>query len=408
MSSNGANSRPKILVFLGRYLPGFNSGGPVRTISCMVEALSSYFDFYIVTLNRDSGSDEVYTTVRTGDWNAVGMAQVYYTPRFTLPEMKRLAAELQPDAIYLNGFFSTSSILGLTARKLKAFGRTPIVLATRGDLAGGALGLKSKKKRFYIQVAKSLRLYENLLWHASSDREKAEMLRELTSFGVTKDKIHVAPDLGFGYQNTTAQRPRKIPGEARFITVGRLSRMKNLPFALERLAEVTGTVSLDIFGPLEDRELWAECQAKIKSLPVTVTVRNHGRVDPAGVIGELATRHFFLLPTLGENYGHVIIEGAAAGCPVVISNRTQWLGLTEKGVGWDLALDDVATWRTVLQECVDMDEDRFKSMSERASEFGRSVMNNAANLEANIELFRRAVAMNRGQRQQTFAAGVAK
>ena len=379
----------------------------MRTISCMVEALAPYFDFYIVTLNRDSGSGEPYTTVQTGTWNAVGMAQVFYTPRFTLSEMRRLADELRPDAIYFNGFFSTSSVLGMVKRRLGGFRGVPVILAARGDLAGGALGLKSAKKRLYIRLANTLGLYQNLLWHASSEREKAEMLRELDAFDVSEKQIHVAPDLGFGYEQLRAAgSPKKIPGEAAFVTVGRITRMKNLPFTIDRLGELKGKMSLDIFGPLEDRELWAECETKIKTLPGNVAVRYHGAIDPASVIGELATRHFFILPTLGENYGHVIIEGASAGCPVVISNRTQWLGLAEKKVGWDVPLEDIDQWRTVMQGCVDMDDEQFRMMSSRVAEFGRSVMNSVTNLNANIALFRRAIAMRRNS--EPIATGAAK
>lgn len=408
MPSNGPKTRPKILVFLGRYLPGFNSGGPVRTVSCMVEALTSHFDFYIVTLNRDSGSREVYKTVRTGAWNSVGMAQVFYTPRFTLAEMRRIAEELRPDAIYFNGFFSSSSVMGMLKRRFGGFGDVPAVVATRGDLAGGALGLKSTKKRLYIRLAKALGLYRNLLWHASSEREKSEMLRELAAFGVRDEQIHIAPDLGFGYEAGGDSRPKKMPGEARFITLGRMTRMKNLPFTLDRLAELRGKVSLDIFGPMEDRELWAECERRIKALAANITVTNHGAIDPAGVIGELATRHFFILPTLGENYGHVIIEGAAAGCPVVISDRTQWQKLAEKQVGWDISLEDAEAWRSTLQHCVDMDDAQFQLMSARSADFGRSVMNSAANLTANIELFRRAVSMAPRVRRDAIAAEATK
>ncbi len=406
MSSIGPNSRPKILVFLGRYLPGFNSGGPVRTISCMVEALAQEFDFYIVTLNRDAGSKHPYTTVRTGSWNPVGMSQVFYTPSFSLKEMRRLADELRPDVIYFNGFFSTSTVLGLLKRKLGGLKGVPVVLATRGDLASGALGLKSQKKKLYIEVAKLLGLYKNLLWQASSERERSEMLRELRSFGIGEEDIHVAPDLGFGYHSCGKARPKKIAGEASFITVGRITRMKNLPFTIDRLRELKGKISLDIIGPLEDRGLWSECEAKIKELPANVTVRYHGAINPDGVVGELATRHFFILPTLGENYGHVIVEGAAAGCPIVISDRTQWLGLPEREVGWDIPLENVGQWRSVLQNCVDMNEEQFQIFSQRASDFGRSVMNSAENVKANVELFRRALRMRGKIPGKSLATGV--
>lgn len=384
-------AKPKILALIGCYLPGFNSGGPVRTVSCMVEALAPHFEWKLVTLNHDSGSEEIYASVRTHEWNQVGSGQVYYIPRWTMATVARLVHEVNPDILYLNGFFSTSSITALLARRRGMLPSVPIVLATRGDMAGGALGLKSAKKRSYMRLARFTRLYGSLLWHASSVREKTEMLQQLGAFGVTPEMIHVAPDLGFGYEMRPLEKPEKCPGAARFVTLGRLVRMKNPLFSVARLAELKGEVSLDVFGPAQDPELLSEFEQRIKSLPPNVTMHFHGPIEPDRVLDELSQRHFFLLPTLGENYGHVIIEGAAAGCPPVISDRTQWLGLGKQGVGWDLSLDDVSRWRQVLQTCVDMGQQEYRAMSQRAAEFGRTVMSNKENVDANVELFRRAL-----------------
>jgi glycosyltransferase involved in cell wall biosynthesis len=234
------------------------------------------------------------------------------------------------------------------------------------------------------------------------------MLQQLGAFGVTQEMIHVAPDLGFGYEMRPLERPEKRSGGARFVTLGRMVRMKNPLFAVERLAELKGEVSLDVFGPAQDAELLGEFERRVASLPPNVTVKFHGPVEPDRVLDELSQRHFFLLPTLGENYGHVIIEGAAAGCPVVISDRTQWLELEKQGVGWDISLDDVARWRQVLQACVDMDEQEYRTTSRRASEFGRAVMNSRENLEANFELFRRALNPESSRTPGSLATGVSR
>lgn len=363
----------------------------MRTISCMVEALAPYFEFRIVTLNHDSGSADVYDSVQTNAWNQVGSAQVYYIPKWSVSTVQRIAREILPDLIYLNGFFATSSIYGLLTKKMGKLPDVPVIIASRGDLAGGALGLKSAKKRLFMRLMRTAGFYRKLRWHASSEREKSEMLAQLQTFGVMPEDIWVAPDLGFGYGEIPGGRPVKQPGEARFVTVSRISRMKNLPFALERLGELSGKVSLDIFGPVEDQELWAECQRKIATLPANVAVQYHGPVEPERVLVEMSQRHFFILPTLGENYGHVIVEAAAAGCPVVISDRTQWLGLRDQNSGWDISLEDRARWRSILQGCVDMVGEQYESMAESASRFGRSVMQSRENLNANVDLFRRTI-----------------
>lgn len=386
--STQSDMRPKILVFVGHYLPGFRSGGPARTLSCLIEALSAEFDFYVCTLNYDTGEKEPYTSVHSNAWNQVGSAKVYYVPRFTVAGIRRIVEELRPDLLYFNSFFSSVTIQGLIARRTAQLSGIRTVLATRGEMAPAALRIKRWKKRSYMLIANLFGIYKGVAWQASSDREKVDIIRELSSFGVREEGVHVASDLGFGYQASTASTPPKVEGSAHFVTLSRIVPMKNLPYSLDRMAELNGRVTLDIFGPVEDQQVWRECEQKISTLPENVCVRFLGPLEPARVLGELGQRQFFILPTLGENYGHVIIEGAAAGCPIIISDRTQWLDLQRAGVGWDISLEDRAMWNSVLQRCVDMGEMEYRKMSTEAMIFANQVMGSEANLKANFALFR--------------------
>ena len=57
------------------------------------------------------------------------------------------------------------------------------------------------------------------------------------------------------------------------------------------------------------------------------------------VLSALSGHDLFFLPTLGENYGHVIHEALLSGSQVLLSDQTPWRGLTEAGLGWDLPLE---------------------------------------------------------------------
>lgn len=44
-----------ILILMGRYLPGYKDGGPVRTIVNLVDILGNEYNFNIMTSDRDHG-----------------------------------------------------------------------------------------------------------------------------------------------------------------------------------------------------------------------------------------------------------------------------------------------------------------------------------------------------------------
>ena len=57
------DQKPVILTFVRYYLPGYRSGGPVRTIANMVEALGDEFEFRIVTADRDKFDGDPYSGI---------------------------------------------------------------------------------------------------------------------------------------------------------------------------------------------------------------------------------------------------------------------------------------------------------------------------------------------------------
>ena len=95
-----------ILIFLRHYLPGFQSGGPVRSVSNMVEELSDVYDFRIITSDRDYLAHTPYPNSDKG-WQVVGGAQVLcLSPaEQTWVNITRLAREVQADIIYINSLF---------------------------------------------------------------------------------------------------------------------------------------------------------------------------------------------------------------------------------------------------------------------------------------------------------------
>ena len=100
----------KVLVFIDWYLPAFKAGGPISSVSNMIELLSDDMSFFIVTGNKDLNSDQPLRGVECNTWQKVKNAHVIYLDKKSqnFKFLKKIVNEIQPDKIYLNGIFSSS------------------------------------------------------------------------------------------------------------------------------------------------------------------------------------------------------------------------------------------------------------------------------------------------------------
>lgn len=384
--------RLKILIFVACYLPGHKAGGPIRTIANMVEVLGDDFDFYIVTSDRDLGDEAPYSGVIADNWCQVGKAKVYYTSpsKRRLSHFKSLISEIEHDILYLNSLFNpVFTLLPLVIwNGLKVTPGVPIIVATRGELSAGALQIKKYKKMFFLRFAKALNLYSGVLWHASSLDEKDRLL---AMFGGSI-LVHVASNLPNPIPVFMQSEPLKsYPEQLRVIFISRISRIKNLEFALKILAQSCLSIRFDIWGPLEDQSYWNQCQTAIKSLPSNVHVQYYGALEHAEVNRKLSQYDLFFLPTRGENYGHIIAEALSAGTPVLISDQTPWHNLDQAGVGWDLALNDESGFLDALNSTLARIQRDRLGWRRQVHDYAVKHLTDPELIEVNRQLFHRAI-----------------
>lgn len=375
-SNQKDNVKPQILVICNYYLPGYKRGGGLRTLVNMVERFSDRFDFRVIT--RDHDGDKIsYSSVKVGEWNAVDGAQVFYLPqnKVTLSKLRELVIEVKPETIYLNSIFSTLTIFLLTLRKLKLIPQVNIIIAPEGELSDGALQLKAHKKKLFVTFAKITGLYRNIIWKTTAHLEESETRR----FEERGGNFFVAPNIPSrqilaNYQENF--KPEKKIGEAKIIFLSRFMRKKNFKWLVENLNDIKGNLIIDIVGPIEDEEYWRETEPLLKNLPPNIKVEYKGLLEYEKVMPKLSEYHFFILPTLGENFGHVFIEALGAGCPLIISDRTPWLDLEQKQIGWDIALENPGRWQEILNCCVNMDEISYSKLSQNSRSFALQWLRN--------------------------------
>jgi len=341
------SKKPKVLILTQWYIPAFKAGGPITSVYNLVEALKSDIDFWLICGNRDHGSIEDLD-VQSDVWLEESGMHVYYSSNSSLAR-KQIKVELTKgnwSKVYLNSLFSpTWTIYPLLLSRKNDL---RCLLAPRGILGAGALQIKSFKKNLFLQLAKTFNVFSRLEWHATDDSERDEI--EL-HFGKGA-AIHVIPNL-----------PSKVPAELEHIEgrdrksilfLSRISRKKNLLFILQRMAEIEEPYELTVIGPSEDKAYELECREFAASAGLIVHWK--GAMHPADLQNELPKYSLMVLPTLHENYGHVILQAWGHGLPVLLSENTPWRNLKEQHLGWDISLDAKQLWQEAFKEHFKMPE----------------------------------------------------
>jgi len=240
----------------------------------------------------------------------------------------RELSALKFDLLYVNSLWNPSfTVAPIVAARLGIIRVRTILIAPRGELTLGALSLKKSKKRLFLKWWGPFLSRMDVRWHASSNAEASQIrsVIPLARIEVNSNQVSL-PD-------EPLQATEQREGRPRLIFVGRISPMKNLDLVLESLLKLTNPVDFDIYGPIEDREYWSKCESYVRQVPSLVQVKYRGELAPADVRRTFGAYDAFIFPTLGENFGHVIVESLSASCPVVCSDRTPWTSVLEGGGG---------------------------------------------------------------------------
>jgi glycosyltransferase involved in cell wall biosynthesis len=376
----------RVLAVVDYYLPGYKGGGPAVSVSRLIQGLSSEVEFAVFTRNHDLGEAQPYADVPAGTWFAKEGVRYYYAKPNELGLFGMLHAirSAKPDVVYLNSYFSKLTRVALTLRWLGLTGKTSCIVAPRGEFSPGALALKAGKKRAYLAAARAIGFHRGVTWQVSSEHEERDTL---AAAGVCLKRFIKAPDVALTVIGPEVVKPTKVSGSARFAFISRISPKKNLLGAIESLRQVQGEALFTIYGPIEDAEHWSQCEAAIASLPPNVRCEHAGGIPSSEVAARLEEHHFFLFPTLGENFGHVIPEALNAGCPVLLSDQTPWLDLDSENAGWVMPLDARAAWTSCVQECVDMDTTRYLEMSEASRAYVRRIAERGSSSDESRRMF---------------------
>lgn len=286
---------------------------------------------------------------------------------FTLFLIKRIIGR-DDKIFYLNGFYSKyGSFLPLILIKLFGFFVTvpQLVIAPRGGVSSGAMALKVKRKIIYFRFLKLFRLLKGVRFHVVSELEKDALCNTIgehyRQFCFTAANV-VVPKPEIKEENIKLSKNR-----VRLVFLARIHPIKNLGFLVNVLDNIDLNVELDIYGTVDDQKYLEKSILAFGTLKNGVKISFCGEVDQSEVVRVLSQYDLYLLPTLGENFGHTIFESLDAQTPVLVSDKTPWRGKDFEGL-WDLCIESPNLWIEKITEYCYMSVAEKRKLREQAGQ----------------------------------------
>lgn len=373
------SNKKTILIFIDWYEPGYKAGGPIRSVVNLVSHLKSHYNFKIITRNTDYTETTGYKDITPNEWIRIDQStQLYYISPENLKRstIKKLIRETSFDFKYLNSLFSFYfSLLPLFLDR----GKT--VLAVRGMLSDGALGVKSIKKKMFLRTSKVCGLFKNVIFQATTEEEKKQINNHFPSHEVV-----VASNLSQSiiYSEFKEFIHKSSEGINLFF-LGRIAPEKNTHYAIEIINKITDKeISLDIYGAVYDKAYFKKCTSLIEKSPSNVTVNYKGIITPQQIPETLKSYHALLFPSTGENFGHAIIESLLNAKPVIISDQTPWKQNKSTFVH---SLDSMDQFVNSVNHMAGMSNNEYQVLAENALQFGNECSASKEVIKSYLHIF---------------------
>src|SRR3990167_5606659 len=231
----------KILILCDFYLPSVRAGGPVRSISAIVDSLKNDFDITIITRNHDIG---VATPFDESEIKHDRYQVLYFSDDKLMSGIRDTLASTHFDIIYFNSFVAPRMTIftllyllfkrqpRMISRRQKIqydalasareVSRQRLIISPRGELGFGALTIKSKRKKIYIAIFKRLFL-KSIEFLATSDSEK----NEIQYFFGKRSIVTALPNLTSHVKSNDMLNLKK-ENQINIVFLSRISKKKNL------------------------------------------------------------------------------------------------------------------------------------------------------------------------------------
>jgi glycosyltransferase involved in cell wall biosynthesis len=354
-----------VFISIPWFLPAYKAGGPIQSISNLIENYNDNIEYRIFCSNIDLDNIPL-NNIETNKWvNYNKNTKVFYalshnTTKSLSVEIKKIA----PSVLFVIGLFSWK----FNIYPLLFCRASRKILSTRGMLHSGALSQKKFKKRIFLYFLKCVGVTKSIIFHATNEEEATYVKKQ---FG-NNSTIIIANN--FPKKITASNNVFKEDTILKLITIALISPMKNYLLVLKALQSCKAFIEYNIYGPIKDLTYWNECVEEIKKMPSNITVNYNGEIIPSKVQECLNANHVFIMPSKSENFAHSIAEALIAGKPVITSKNTPWNNLQENNAGINVNADEISI-SNAITFFSKMNNEQYQIFSNASQEYIKRTLN---------------------------------
>src|ERR1700722_19074262 len=352
-----------ILHVVPSYYPATRYGGPIRSVHALCAALVKHgHRVHVYTTNVDGPGVSDVPLGRPVDMDGV---QVTY---FGVPAIRRLywsptlARRLKEtinhfDVVHLHSVFLWPT---WAAARAAYAARIPYVVSPRGQLVRELIHRKSRWiKSAWIALVERRTLARAAALHVTADLEAQDIAA--LNLNLTK-VVCVANGVSWPAQHQTFESEKypQIAGPYA-LYLGRINWKKGLDRLIRAWQQVPD-LTLIIAGN-DDEGYQKDLEALVHGIDIANRVHFIGPVSDENKWAVYERAEMFVLSSYSENFGNVVAEAMAMGCPVVVSREVGIAALVEaEGAGVVTSCEPAELAATVRRLLADPDARR---------EFGR-------------------------------------
>lgn len=369
----------KIIQIVAAYKPAYIYGGPTMSVSKLCEALveeerpntkdQAPKSKAQETRNNEQGdaSDakleiEVFTTtangkqelkVKANESTAVDGVKVTYFKRITKDHthfspalLKGLRKEILRNTqhnkqlvIHIHAWWNLVSIFSCSLAK---WYNIPVILSPRGMLTAYTSGNRNSGMKGIIHKVIGKRLLAYCHIHATSEKEKEDVLAFIQPKSITV--IPNMVELPIIEERMTINQNRKntIVDQTsifQMIFLSRVEEKKGLELLFDALAKLPFNWQLTIAGTGEENYI-ESLKLKAEELKISSPITWLGHVNNEQKFQLMADHDLLVLTSYNENFANVVIESLSVGTPVLLSDQVGLADYVAKNnLGWVTSLE---------------------------------------------------------------------